>query len=140
MSDTLNLNQFPRFVRYSLGLLLAGWLGHFVFIYLVFVAGQETPESKIIYQQVVIVSILGYFLYHGKNWARVFCLLCNSLIFLIYLCYVALFWTSITPMILGSMAVAGGCFSVASYFLMTREAKAFYARPADRSASSEDDP
>ena len=126
-----DLSEFPRPVRYSFGLLLAGWVGHFVFIYLAFVAGREVPENKIVYQQVAIAVILGYFLYHGKKWARVLCLLCNSLIILIYLFFMMLFWKSRLPMGLLSFAVTG-CFVVASYFLMTREAKAFYAGPEEK--------
>jgi len=134
----LNLNRFPRDVRYGLGLLLAGWAGHFVFIYLVFVAGQETPENKIVYQQVAIAAILGYFLYHGKKWARVLCLLCNSLIIVLYLFFIALFWTARTPiamLLLGAL----GCFAGATYFLMTRDAKAFYAGPVKPPGTERDE-
>lgn len=133
----LNLYGFPRDVRHALGLLLAGWAGHFVFIYLVFVAGHETPENKIVYQQVAIAAILGYFLYQGKKWARVLCLLCNSLMILLYLFFTALFWSSRLPTALLSLGILG-CIAGASYFLMTRGARDFYAGPVEPSESGSD--
>jgi len=133
----LNLKRFPRDVRYGLGLLLTGWAGHFVFLSLVFVVGQETPENKIVYQQVAIAAVLGYFLYLGKKWARVLCLLCNSLIIVLYLSFGVLFWTSHPPMRLLALGVVG-CFAAATYFLMTRQAKMFYAGPVEQPGSETD--
>ena len=130
----LNLNRFPRDVRRAFGLMLAGWAGHFVFIYLVFVVGSETPDNKIVYQQVAIAAILGYFLYHGKKWARVLCLLCNSLVIILYFFFLALFWASRTPIALLSLGTLG-CFAGATYFLITRESRAFYAGPVEESGT-----
>lgn len=123
--NRLFLNEFPKNVRRAFFLLIGGWGAHFLFLYLFFSLAQGTVPEKILYQQLAIVGLLGYFLYQAKKWARPLCLLCNVLIIVLYACFTVLFIQSRPG--LGGLAVAVIVFfGAASYLLLGREAKAFF--------------
>ena len=127
MSDNyLSLNDFPKSVRYAFFFLLAGWCWHLFFIYAFFTTAQDTVPTKMLYQQLAIAGMLGFFLYRAKKWARVLCLLCNTLIVLLYACFAALFVSSRLQLAVLAVVVIG-CFAAATVLLMAREAKDFFS-------------
>ena len=131
MSDNyLSLYDFPKSVRYAFFFLLAGWCWHLFFIYAFFTTAQDTIPTKMLYQQLAIAGLLGYFLYRAKKWARALCLLCNALIILLYGCFAALFFSSRLQLAVLAVVVIG-CFAAATYLLMLREAKDFFSRKDD---------
>jgi hypothetical protein len=118
-------NAFPKSVAWAFYLLVGGWAGHLLFIYLFFSIAQGPIPDKILFQQLAIVGFLGYFLYRAKKWSRPLCLLCNALIIVLYACLAALFFQS-RPW-LGLLALwVVAVFAAASWLLLGRDAKAHF--------------
>ncbi len=120
------LNDFPKSVGYAFLLLIGGWGGHLLFFYLFFSLSQGTVPEKMFYQQLIIVVLLGYFLYQAKKWARPLCLMCNALIIILYACFTFLLIQSRPGLAVLALAVIT-LFAAASYLLLGREAKAFFS-------------
>lgn len=117
---------FPGGVRTAWLWLGAGWGLHFLFLWLAFILGRQDLPEKILYQQVAIAALLFFFLYQGRKWARVLCLLCNALIILLYAAFAALFGGRSPELALLAVFVIG-CFGAASGYFMTPAVRAFYA-------------
>jgi hypothetical protein len=121
-----DFKAFPNSVRNGLLFLVIGWIWHYFSLYRYFFNGN------IPFNQIVIGVSICYFVFRIKNWARVLCLVSNSLIILMYLSVTYSFFVMGKP----HLGVVSGLnvilFSIATYFLAIGESSGFFKERSPR--------
>ncbi len=116
-------NATPAGAKYAMAMLIAGWLLHYAFYFLVF--ADEMPE-KTTYLQLGVGIGICYCITTAKKWARMLCVYFNVGIIALYLLYSLALVQSDRIGLFVLSALITLLFSGSTLFLLKRETALFF--------------
>lgn len=116
---------FPPSVKKGFLFLVGGWCCNYLFFYSFFSIQPDEMPMNLLLQQAMLGFLCFYFLLKVKNWARVVCIVGNIVIVVIYLFLLALLYAA-KPYFGLLAAVTAALFSASTYFLLQKEAAAYF--------------
>jgi hypothetical protein len=129
--DPRLFNALPKSVKNGILFLLVAWAAHFFLFYRIF---QSEIPTQMFYQQLAIAVMSCFFVTRLRNWARVLTIVGNSLIILMYLFIMTIFYTSgkVDLLLLSGLNIV--LFGLSIYFLARSEASEFFKLQSPKTA------
>lgn len=123
-----HISRYPKQVKLAILTLIAGWLIHFLFLYLYLFS---LLDSRQVVMQLGIGIAICFFVAMIKRWARMLCIFFNIGIMVIYLLLGQLFFrgTSVLTGNISFLLLAVCClaaFAASTFYLLTSECSQFF--------------
>ena len=129
--------EMPASVKKAIICLLAGWAAHYIFYFGYIADGQ--PERVTLLNLGVGIAIC-YCVATIRKWARRLCLFFNFIMVVMYTLFAIAFAQGGKINLLILTAATAAAFGFSFYFLIQKEALAFFSPPENRTDSSADGP
>ena len=111
--------DFPKSVKTGFSFLIAGWVWLYLALYAIFLQGD------ISFKILIIGPLMCLAILKGVNWARMLCLLCNAMVIVWSLVFMAAFFNSNSFKFLSAL-ITVILFAAASYYLLVRSSNRFF--------------
>jgi len=130
----MNYKEFPNNIKNSIILLVSGWIGHIIFLYIYFSHRTEEIPEYLFIKHIAMGGLVCFFMIRAKAWAKWICIMGNVLLGLYY-CQWAILLNHYNRLNFFEMFVMGLIvliFSLSTYYLFTKESSEFFkARKAE---------